>query len=57
MSCLLSREAAIAHCPHNEVESELHFLASCQMYEHIRDKVFPSDYTDPQRIWKQIQSW
>ena len=47
----LSREDRLcAHCPHNEVETELLFLTSCQMYDHIRDTIFPSDYTDPQRI-------
>ena len=30
-----------AHCPQNEVETELHFLTSCQMYDHIRDTYFP----------------
>ena len=25
---------------HNQVETELHFLTSCQMYEHIRDTYF-----------------
>ena len=30
----LSREDKLcAHCPHNEVENELHFLISCQMYD------------------------
>ena len=34
----LSREDRLcAHCPQNEVETELHFLTSCQMYDHIRD--------------------
>ena len=28
-------------CPQNEVETELHFLTSCQMYDHIRDTYFP----------------
>ena len=38
----LSREDRIcAHCPQNEVESELHFLTYCQMYDHIRDTYFP----------------
>ena len=37
----LSREDRLcAHCPQNEVETELHFL-TCQMYEHIRDTYFP----------------
>ena len=41
----LSREdRQCAHCPQNEVETELHFLTYCQMYDHIRD-IFPSDYT------------
>jgi hypothetical protein len=32
----LSREDRLcAHCPQNEVETELHFLTSCQMYVHI----------------------
>ena len=46
----LSREDRLcAHCPLNEVETELHFLTSFPMYNHIRD-IFPSDYTDPQII-------
>ena len=30
-----------AHCPQNEVETDLHFPTSCQMYDHIRDTHFP----------------
>ena len=42
----LSREDRLCpHCPQNEVETELHFLTSCLMYDHIRH-IFPSDYTD-----------
>ena len=38
----LSREDRLcARCPENEVETELHFLTSCQMYDHIRDTYFP----------------
>ena len=38
----LSREDRLcAHCPQNEVETELYFLTSCQMYDHIRDTYFP----------------
>ena len=38
----LSREDRLcAHCPQNEVETELYFLTSCPMYDHIRDKYFP----------------
>ena len=38
----LSRDDRLcAHCPKNEVETELHFLPSCQMYDHIRDTYFP----------------
>jgi hypothetical protein len=34
----LSREDRLcAHCPQNEVETELHFLTSCQMYDQNRD--------------------
>ena len=29
------------HCPQNEVETELHFLTSCQVYDRIRDTYFP----------------
>ena len=37
----LSREDRLCtHCPQN-VETELHFLTSCQMYDHIRDIYFP----------------
>ena len=31
----------VAHCPQNEVETELHFLTSCRMYDNIRDTYFP----------------
>jgi hypothetical protein len=27
--------------PTSEVETELHFLSSCQMYDHIKDTYFP----------------
>ena len=38
----LSREDRLcAHCPQNEVETELHFLTSCQMDDHIRETYFP----------------
>ena len=38
----LSREDRLcAHCPQNEVETELHFLTSFPMYDHIRDTYFP----------------
>ena len=38
----LSREDRLcAHCPQNEVETELHFLTSCPMYDHIRETYFP----------------
>ena len=38
----LSREVRLcAHCPQNEVETELHFLTSCPMYDHIRETYFP----------------
>ena len=38
----LSREDRLcAHCPQNEVETELHFLTYCPMYDHIRDTYFP----------------
>jgi hypothetical protein len=30
-----------AHCPQNEVETELHFLTSCQIYDHIRETYSP----------------
>ena len=37
----LSREDRLcAHCPQNEVETELYFLTS-QMYDHTRDTHFP----------------
>ena len=37
----LSREDRLgAHCPQNKVETELHFLTSCQMYDQIRDTYF-----------------
>ena len=38
----LSREDRLcARCPKNEVKTELHFLTSSQMYDHIRDTYFP----------------
>ena len=38
----LSREDRLrAHCTQNEVETELHFLSTCQMYDNIRDPYFP----------------
>ena len=38
----LSREERLcAHCPQNEVETDLHFLTSCQMYDHVRNNYFP----------------
>jgi hypothetical protein len=38
----LSREDRLcAHCPQIEVETELHFITSCQMYDHIRETYFP----------------
>ena len=30
-----------AHCPQNELDTELYFLTSCQMYNDIRDTYFP----------------
>ena len=30
-----------AHCPQNEVETELHFQTSCPAYDHIRETYFP----------------
>ena len=38
----LSREDRLcAHCPQNEVETELHFLTSCPMHDHIRETYYP----------------
>ena len=38
----LSREDGLcANCPQIEVETELHFLTSCQMYDRIRETYFP----------------
>ena len=38
----LSRENRLcAHSPQNEVETELHFLTSFPMYDHIRETYFP----------------
>jgi hypothetical protein len=31
----------VLNCPQNEVETELRFLTSCQMYDHFRDTYFP----------------
>jgi hypothetical protein len=46
-----------AHCPQNEMETELHFLTSCQMYDHIRDTYFPRITQTHKKIQKQIQFW
>ena len=36
----LSREDRLcAHCPQNEVETEHHFLTSCQMYDHLETHI------------------
>ena len=36
----LSREDKLcAHCPQNEVETELHFLTSCPMYDHVKTHI------------------
>ena len=40
LSSLGSQLFLCAHCPKNEVETELHFLTSCQMYDQIRDTYF-----------------
>ena len=38
----LPREDRICpHCTQNEVETELHFLTTCDMYQDIRDTFFP----------------
>ena len=47
---LSSEDRLCAHCPQNEVETELHFLTSCPIYDHIRETYFPQIHTDPQRI-------
>ena len=45
----LSREDRLCgHCSQNEVETELHFLTSCPMYDHLRRYTFPTDPMDPQ---------
>jgi hypothetical protein len=37
----LSREDRLCtHCPQNKVETELHLLTSCQIYDHISDTYF-----------------
>ena len=37
----LSRQDRLcADCPQNEVETELHFLTCCPMYDHIRETYF-----------------
>ena len=52
----LSREDRIgAHCPQNEVETELHFLTFCQMYDHIRDTYFPQITQIHKEFEKRIQ--
>ena len=38
---LSTEDRLCAHCPQHEVETELHFLTSCQMYDHIRDTYLP----------------
>ena len=37
----LREDRLCAHCPQNEVETELHLLTSWQVYDHIRDTYFP----------------
>ena len=49
----LSREDRLcAHYQQNEVETELHFLTSCQMYDHIRDTYFPQNT----QIYKEFEN-
>ena len=39
---LLARKDSLsAHCPQNKMETEIHLLTSCQMYDHIRDTYLP----------------
>jgi hypothetical protein len=38
---LLREDRLCAHCPQNEVETDLPFLTSCQMYDHVRNNYFP----------------
>ena len=38
---LSRKDRLCAHCPQTEVETELHFLTSCPMYDHVRDTYFP----------------
>ena len=41
LTWISTEDRLCAHCPQNEVETELHFLTSCQMYDHIRETYFP----------------
>ena len=40
-SLAIEKDELCAHCPKNEVETELHFLTYCPMYDHIRETYFP----------------
>ena len=39
--CLSREDRLCAPCPQKKVETELHFLTSCQMYDNIRDTYLP----------------
>ena len=53
----LSREDRLcAHCPQNEVETELHFLTSCQMNDHIRD-IFFTQITQTHKELENISNY
>lgn len=48
---LLREERLCTHCTHQEVETELHFLTTCQLYPDIRQKL-PTDYNRCKGLWK-----
>ena len=54
----ISREDRLcSHCPQNEVETELQFLTSCQICDHIREKYFPQTSQTHKEYEKQITFW
>ena len=54
---LESQVCLCADCPHNEVKTELHFLTSCQMYDHIRDTYFPQTTQTHKEFENKINFW
>ena len=40
-TCIPREDRLCTHCTQNEVETELHFLTICPLYQDIRDTYFP----------------